>query len=58
MLKRKRNALMADVNRGLKNNAYVLGSGIGAVTRFSYQSYLKRVACNIPLSVTAPAVPS
>ena len=41
MLKRKRNALMADVNRGLKNNAYVLGSGIGAVTRFAYQSYLK-----------------
>ena len=54
MLKRKRNALMADVNRGLKNNAYVLGSGIGAVTRFAYQSYLKRVACNIPVSIAAP----
>jgi hypothetical protein len=48
MLKRKRNALMADVNRGLKNNAYVLGSGIGAVTRFAYQAYLKRVACIEP----------
>jgi hypothetical protein len=47
---------MADVNRGLKNNAYVLGSGIGAVTRFAYQAYLKRVACNIPVSVSA-AVP-
>jgi hypothetical protein len=44
---------MADVNRGLKNNAYVLGSGIGAVTRFAYQAYLKRVACNIPVSVPA-----
>jgi hypothetical protein len=51
MLKRKRNALMADVNRGLKNNAYVLGSGIGAVTRFAYQSYLKRAACNIASAV-------
>jgi hypothetical protein len=51
MLKRKRNALMADVNRGLKNNAFVLGSGIGAVSRFSYQSYLKRVACTIPTAV-------
>lgn len=40
---------MADINRGLKNNAYVLGSGIGAVTRFAYQSYLKRVACTIPV---------
>ncbi len=48
---------MADVNRGLKNNAYVLGSGIGAVTRFAYQSYLKRVACTIPASIAAPAVP-
>lgn len=48
MLKRKRNALMADINRGLKNNAYVLGSGIGAVTRFAYQAYLKRVACIEP----------
>ena len=54
MLKRKRNALMADVNRGLKNNAYVLGSGIGAVTRFAYQSYLKRVACNIPVTAIGP----
>lgn len=54
MLKRKRNALMADVNRGLKNNAYVLGSGIGAVTRFAYQAYLKRVACNIPVSIELP----
>jgi hypothetical protein len=52
MLKRKRNALMADVNRGLKNNAYVLGSGIGAVTRFAYQTYLKRVACNNPVTDT------
>lgn len=54
MLKRKRNALMADVNRGLKNNPFVLGSGIGAVTRFSYQSYLKRIAC-VPEPAPAPA---
>jgi len=53
MLKRKRNALMADVNRGLKNNPFVLGSGIGAVTRFSYQSYLKRMCTrNVPISIT------
>lgn len=53
MLKRKRNALMADVNRGLKNNPFVLGSGIGAVTRFSYQSYVKRIACacNTPIPI-------
>jgi hypothetical protein len=54
MLKRKRNALMADVNRGLKNNPFVLGSGIGAVNRFSYQSYLKHVACT-PKSAPEPA---
>jgi hypothetical protein len=53
MLKRKRNALMADVNRGLKNNPFVLGSGIGAVTRFSYQSYLKRTVC--PLKIPSPS---
>lgn len=53
MIKRKRNALMADVNRGLKNNAFVLGGGIGAVTRFSYQAYLKRMACEC----TVPFVP-
>jgi hypothetical protein len=53
MIKRKRNALMADVNRGLKNNAFVLGGGIGAVTRFSYQAYLKRMAC----ACTVPFVP-
>ena len=62
MIKRKRNALMADVNRGLKNNAFVLGGGIGAVTRFSYQAYLKRMACAcsvpfVPIALIPPAEP-
>ena len=45
MLKRRRNALMADVNRGLKNKPFILGSGIGAVTRFAHQAYVTQVAC-------------
>lgn len=48
MLKRKRNALMADVNRGVKNNPFVLGAGIGRVNTFSYQAYLKHVMCVKP----------
>ena len=56
MIKRKRNALMADVNRGLKNNAFVLGGGIGAVTRFSYQAYLKRMACACTVPLPVPVI--
>lgn len=53
MLKRKRNALMADVNRGLKNNPFVLGSGVGAVTRFTRQAYLSQVVC-VPKETSPP----
>ena len=47
---------MADVNRGLKNNAFVLGGGIGAVTRFSYQAYLKRMACACTVPLPVPVI--
>jgi hypothetical protein len=55
MLKRKRNALMADVNRGVKNNPFVLGAGIGRVNTFSYQAYLKHVMCVKPPTNTNTA---
>jgi hypothetical protein len=54
MLKRKRNALMADINNGLKNNPFVLGSGIGRVNQFSHQAYLKHVVCVKPVAPPPP----
>ena len=54
MLKRKRNALMADVNNGLKNNPFVLGSGIGTVNRFARNAYVKHVVCQQPKETVAP----
>ena len=41
MLRRKRNALMADINNGLKNNPFVLGSGVGAVNHFARNAKLR-----------------
>ena len=42
MLRRKRMALMADINNGLKNSPFVLGSGVGAVNRFARNAKLKQ----------------
>ena len=44
MLRRKRMALMADINNGLKNSPFVLGSGVGAVNRFARNAKLKQAA--------------
>lgn len=48
MLRRKRNALMADINNGLKNNPFVLGSGVGAVNHFARNAKLRQTVCPIP----------
>ena len=45
MLRRKRNALMADINNGLKNNPLVLGSGAGAVNLFARNAKLRHSVC-------------
>lgn len=44
MLRRKRMALMADINNGVKNSPFVLGSGVGAVNRFARNAKLKQAA--------------
>ena len=52
MLRRKRMALMADINNGLKNSTFVLGSGVGAVNRFARNAKLKQAVC--PVIPTGP----
>ena len=37
-------ALMADINNGVKNSPFVLGSGVGAVNRFARNAKLKQAA--------------
>ena len=45
-------ALMADINNGLKNSTFVLGSGVGAVNRFARNAKLKQAVC--PVIPTGP----
>lgn len=52
MLRRKRNALMADINNGLKNSPFVLGSGVGAINLFARNAKLKQSVC--PIIPTPP----
>ena len=48
MLKRKHNALMADINNGLKNGHFVLGAGVGAMNRFARNARSKLAFPVIP----------
>ena len=58
MLRRKRMALMADINNGLKNSPFVLGSGVGAVNRFAHNAKLKQAASpvipDLPVELPEP----
>lgn len=54
MLRRKRYALMADINNGLKNNPFVLGSGVGAVNHFARNAKLRQSV--LPVIPVLPAL--
>jgi len=54
MLKRKHNALMADINNGLKNSHFVLGAGVGAMNRFAHNARSKLACPVIPNIQTMP----